>query len=188
MPLNNSLNVSELLRRLGVKGDSLASAPILESLRLVLNIGDVSDLVPPVPVPIGGAAISQNGGVGGFNKWNLTCRAPGGLIVNTLQTTTNNTYAILISPVLLFGAVVQSSAFNYASGQFVQSVFTTHTTGVRVLPNLTFELRQAQPSWSPHFEHYVGPGDHFMIEANNDNITQGMIITWKEFPGAISPG
>lgn len=188
MPMDNTLNISEMLRRLGVKGDSKAAAPLLESLRLSLQIGDLSDLVPPVPVPIGGAAIGQNGGVGGFNKWSLTARSPGGLVVNTLQTTTNNTFSLLVGPTLFFGAEIQSSQFPYASGQLVQSFFVTHTTGARVLPNLTMQLRQLPSVMGRSFENYVGPGEHFMIEANNDNITQTIMITWKEFPGAISPG
>jgi len=187
MPLDNSLNVSELLRRLGVKGDSMGSASLLEALRLNLIVGDLSDLVPPTVVAMGGAAIAQNGGVGGFNKWSLLCRAPGGLVVTTLQTSTNNTYNLFISDTPIFGAIVQDMGFDYATGQNILSSFTTHTTGVRVLPNLTYQLRQLAPSFGTHFEHYVGPGASFNIEAANDNITQTISISWKEFPGAISP-
>lgn len=189
MPLDNNLNVSELLRRLGVKGDSLGSAPLLESLRLSLQIGDLSNLVPPVPVPLGGASIGQNPGVGNVNKWSLLCRSPGGLVVNTLQSSANNNYRTLITDGLIFGAVVTSAPqLNYASGQNTLSVFRTHTPGVVDLPNFAFELRLLPPGMGIEFQNYVGPGASFNIESIGTNVTETISISWKEYPAGINPG
>ncbi len=188
MPLDNSLNVSELLRRLGVKGDSLGSAPLLESLRLNLMIADLSQLVPPLRGPIGGATIAQNAGAGFFNQWTLECRAPGGLEVQTLQTVTNGSFALFITPARVTGAAIQTAQHNYSFGQAVDSIFTTAVTAARVAPTFAFQLRLGQPSYGTFFQNWVGPGEFFNIEANVTNTTETIMISWKEYPAALNPG
>ncbi len=125
MPIDNTLNVSELLRRLGVKGDSLGSAPLLESLRLSLLIGDLSALVPPVGVPIGGATIGSVSGIGTFNKFTLQARSPGGLTVLVLEADTGNLFDLWVTDANPFGAVVNAEAANFSFGQPALSIFST---------------------------------------------------------------
>ncbi len=187
MGLDNNLNVSELLRRLGVKGDSLGSAPLLEALRLTLNIGDLSNLVPPVGTPFGAAALPEASGVGTVNKWNLECRAPGGLKVQSLEGTTGN-FAMWITPTNLFGAVLQFSTQSYSFQQPVRSVFNVYADAGAVAPASAFQFGGALPSTlQGRFDNWVGPGEFFNIEATGQNSVQTMRISWKEYPAAISP-
>jgi len=190
MPLDNTLNVSELLRRLGVKGDSLGSASLLEALRLNIMIADMSQLVPPMVGAMGGAALQISSGVGNFNNWSLLCRAPGGLRVTTIRSTTNRAFDLFVGPTLLFDAVVTNQiGFSYASGQITQSAFRTHTpTVAKNLPNNTLEMGQNQrPNFGIMFDNYVGPGEFFMIESEGTNSSEEIVISWTEYPGAISP-
>lgn len=189
MPLDNSLNVSEMLRRLGVKGDSLGSAPLLESLRLSLNIGDLSQLVPPVAGPFGGMAQALTSGVATVNKWSLHCRSPGGLRVQTLHSDDALTYGVWITPASPFGAILASDAHNYSFGQNVLSVFEAATPAAPVVPARVFRLREAATSiLPPGFQNWVGPGEFFNIEALNNSVVQEISISWQEYPGAINPG
>jgi len=187
MGLENSLNVSELFRRLGVKGDSLGSAPLLESIRLSLLIGDVSNLVPPVGTPFGGVAIQTTSGVGTNNKWTLQCQSPGGLRVMTLECNTGdiNVFVTAANP---FGAVVTTAAHSFAFAQPVLSAFRSHALAGAVAPASVFQFGGAFPSTLiDRFENWVGPGESFNIEAAGQNVNQTMRISWKEYPGAISP-
>jgi len=187
MGLDNTLNVSELLRRLGVKGDSLGSAPLLESLRLTLNIGDLSDLVPPVGAPIGAASIQSSSGIGTVNRWSLQCRAAGGLTVLTVEATSGD-HSLIISDQNLFGATVDSGAFPFSFGQPVASLFRSHAAAAAAFDPDTFGFGGAFPSVLLRgFENWVGPGEFFNIEARGQNSTQDMRISWKEYPAALNP-
>ena len=187
MGLNNSLNVSELLRRLGVKGDSLGSAPLLESLRLTLNIGDLADLVPPVGVPLGGASLQLGSGLGTVNSWSLRCNSPGGLTVLTLDSSTGD-HDIFVTDADPFGAVLETAAFNFAFQQTVQSVFLLHVPATKVAPVDAFGFGGAFPSILVRgFETWIGPGQFFNIEARGQNVVQDMRIAWKEFPAGLNP-
>lgn len=187
MPLDNNLNVSELFKRLGIKGDSLGSAPLLESIRLSLLIGDLSNLVPPVGTPFGGAAIFTSSGVGTFNKFSLACLSPGGLRVMTLEATTGE-FDLFVTDTNVFGAVVNSAAHNFAFDQPVLSLFRNHTIAAKVAPAFTFEFGGAFPSsLVDTFETWVGPGQFFNMEATGANSSQNVRISWKEYPGALSP-
>lgn len=189
MPLDNSLNVSELLRRLGVKGDSLGSAPLLESLRLSLQIGDLSDLVPPVGVPLGGAAISGTAGVGTNNRWSLECRSPGGLMVTSLDAGTGGGFRVNKTANNVLGAVASTAAFDFAFGQEVQSIFRNHIPGVLVLAGNSFRIQGiATNALSDNFLNWVGPGEFFNIESVSQNLTEVISISWKEYPAGINPG
>lgn len=187
MGLNNSLNVSELLKRLGVKGDSLGSAPLLESLRLTLNIGDLSDLVPPVGVPIAGAEISATSGVGTFNKWSLEVRSPGGLKVTRLEVPAGD-FDIFITDTIPFGARVNSVAHNFAFGQTASSLFGSYVVAAKVAPLFSFRFGGAFPSiLARGFDNWVGPGQFFNIEATGSNANQSMRIMWTEYPAGLNP-
>jgi len=187
MGLENSLNVSELLRRLGVKGDSLGSAPLLESIRLSLLIGDLSNLVPPVGTPFGAVAIQTTSGVGTNNKWTLQCRNPGGLRVMTLEGNTGD-FNMWVTAANPFGAVVVAAQNDFAFGQAVQSDFRSHTPAAPVAPANVFQFGGAFPSTLiDRFENWLGPGDTFNIEAEGQNVNQTMRISWKEYPAGLNP-
>ena len=188
MGIANTLNISELLRRLGVKGDSLGSAPLLESLRLTLNIGDLSDLVPPVGVPLGAASLTTSSGVGTVNRWSLLCGAPGGLTVLTLEGNTGD-FGLLVRDVNVFGAVLNSAAFPFSFGQPVASIFQVHAPLAAALDPDTFEFGGAFPSVLQRgFETWIGPGQFLAIEARGQNVVNQVIrISWKEYPAGINP-
>lgn len=189
MPIDNSLNVSELFRRLGIKGDSLGSAPLLESLRLSLLIGDLSQLVPPLAGPYAGANHPLTSGVGTVNKWSLECRSPGGLRVQTVHAENSQVYNVWVTPVSPFGAILTTAVHNFSFGQAAQSVFHRHTPAAGVSPANAFRLEIAVPSRLPeNFQTWIGPGEFFNIEAINTNISQVMTISWQEYPGALNPG
>lgn len=187
MGLDNNLNISELLRRLGVKGNSLGSAPLLESLRLTLSIGDLSDLVPPVGVPLGAASISSTSGVGTVNAWSLASRSPGGLTVERVETAVGN-YDVFVTDTDPFGAVAVTAAFNFSFGQAVQSAFRSHTPGAAVAPANVFGFGGAFPSILVRgFDNWVGPGQFFNIEDRSQNNSHEIFIAWKEYPAALNP-
>lgn len=186
---DNSLNVSELFRRLGVKGDSLGSAPLLESLRLNLLIGDLSQLVPPLAGPFAAAAIGLTSGAATRNKWSLQCRSPGGLRVQTLHSDDNLVFFVFVTDADPFGAILSSAAHDFSFGQTAQSIFNAHTPAVAVAPVNAYRLYEGIPTVLPsEFETWVGPGQFFNIESLNNNVQQVMSISWREYPGAISPG
>lgn len=187
MGLDNNLNVSELLRRLGVKGDSLGSAPLLESLRLSLNIGDLSDLVPPVGVPMAGAAILNTSAAGTFNKWTLQVGSPGGLKVTRLEVAAGD-FDVWVTDASPFGARLNSVAHNFAFGQVAQSLFGSHVAAAKVSPLFALTFGGAFPSIvSRGFDNWVGPGQFFNIEARGQNVTTSMRIMWTEYPAGLNP-
>jgi len=188
MGLQNTLNVSEVLRRLGVKGDSLGSAPLLESLRLSVNIADLADLLPPLAVPIGGAAITSGSGIGLVNSWSINSSSPGGLTVERVEVAAGN-YTAFITDLSPFLAVATTAANDFAFGQNVRSRFRSHVAAAAVAPANTFSFGGAFPSILVRgFDNWAGPGQFFNIEEIGQNSTRTMSITWREYPAALSPG
>lgn len=189
MPIENSLNVSELLKRLGVKGDSVGSAPLLEALRLNLTIADLSDLVAPVGVPFGAADIVATSGAGVANQWALRCASPGGLSVRTLRSITSGTYRVWITDTSPFAAAATTSvAHNFAFGQACLSRFENFPAGVFVRPLNSWEFSfDTVPFIGQVLDNWVGPGQFFNIESQTNQSTQEIAITWKEFPAGINP-
>ncbi len=189
MPLDNSLNVSELLRRLGVKGDSLGSAPLLESLRMSLQIGDLSQLVAPLRGPLGAATLVRTSGVGTVNNWFLQCLAPGGVTVLEINNRTSSNFRVAVSPVNLFGVSAVSAANNFASGQFVDSVFHAAAAAAALLPNTFWQIHgSGNATMGAMFENWIAPADFLLIEGISTNTTETMTIRWKEYPAALNPG
>jgi len=188
MPLVNTLNISELLRRLGVKGDSLGSAPLLESLRLSLLIGDLSDLVPPVGTPFGGGNLISTSGVGTFTKFALRCLSPGGLTMTTLRSNIAGTFRIWVEP-NPFGPLVATTFHNFSFGQAVLSRFLSFTPGAQQAPLNALEFSQnARPSFGQDLPNWIGPTEQLNIESQTANVTNELSITWKEYPAALNPG
>lgn len=189
MPLDNHLNTSELLRRLGLKGDSLGSMPLLESLRLSLNIGDLSDLVPPVRVPIGAANIPSTSGVATVNRWALRCMSPGGLTVTRLSTLSARTYNLFVSLGNPFGSPAIEAAHNFSFEQPARSAFFSATPFAKVAPAFAYTRSIGNQALSAlDFDNWVGPGEFFAIEGNTFSVSENMAIMWKEYPAALNPG
>lgn len=190
MPLDNSLNVSELLRRIGVKGDSLGSAPLLESMRMSLIVGDLSQLVPPLMGPIGGGSIIRTGGAGNRNKWSLQARSAGGLRILSLRMTGGGSVRLFVTPVNVLGvqAVLADQSFSF--GQPVQSFFTAHiAAAATAAPVNSPEMQQGQqPGMGWQFPNWIGPSEFFNIEGEGVNQTEEITIWWMEYPGALNPG
>ncbi len=188
MPLNNSLNTAEMLRRLGVKGDSQGSMALLESLRLNLIVGDLSDLVPPVGVPIAGATLGSVSGVATFNKWALQCRSPGGLTVLVLNADTGNIFDIWVEDANPFGGVVVAEVADFSFGQTALSLFSTHVPAAKVAPAATYRIHGTQTAIPTNFESWIGPGEFLNVESGSSNVVEAISILWKEYPGALNPG
>jgi len=189
MGLRNTLNIGELLKRIGVDGDSQGSADLLESLRMGVQVADLSDLVPPLGVPIGGAQISSSSGGATFNKFSLHCRSPGGLILRSVtMISAANAMDFFVTNTPVFGAALTSTAHNYGFGQAVLSTFDTHTPGAKVAPagTPTF-FNNRQPSFGYQLFNWVGPGEFFNFEANSANVTDTLSIIWTEFPAGLNP-
>jgi len=187
MGLDNTLNVSELLRRLGVKGDSLGSAPVLESLRLSLSIADLSYLVPPLGVPIGWAGVTLTSGVATFNKWSLRVQSPGGAKVLSLGALVNNRFNIFVTDLSPFGAPTVDAGHNFSFGQAVVSSFSGFAPAALAAPLDVFEITGARMPMGPELDNWIGPGQFFNIESRTVNTTEKLNIVWKEYPGALNP-
>lgn len=187
MPMNNTLNVSELLKRLGVVGDSKGSAPILEELRLSINLADLSDLVPPLPVPIGGATDLATSGVGTVNHWTLNARSPGGLQVFNMQMDGNDLFTIWITDDDPFAGAIPLSTVQLAFNQPVQSVMFHIPASAAIAPAASLFVRGPMLGNLIERTNYLGPGQHFNIESLSPNTTNEMIsVVWTEYPGLIN--
>lgn len=190
MPMDNSLNVSELLKRIGVVGDSLGSAPLLEEMRPVVQVADLSDLVAPYAVPRAGAGEISTAGAGNFNKWALHCRSPGGALIEQLGSNGARAFHIWISDANAFvaGSAVTSKA-DITGGQPTLSDFILGTPSPQDRPAGAFyRARFGDDSGSLYINSYIRPGQFFNIESGTSNETSQIFsLIWKEFPGAISP-
>lgn len=188
MPLDNTLNVSELLRRLGVKGDSQGSASLLEALRMNLIIGDFSDLVPPLGGPIGGSSVFGVSGIGTVNKWTLQCRSPGGLTVTKLFTVATSTFSVWITDANPFVGPVLEVTNDYSFGQLARSALFSHPPAAAVQPANLVVLAEGLLSDGLDSKNWLGPGQFFNVESNFANATELLSIMWREYPGALNPG
>lgn len=187
MPLQNSLNVSELLKRLGVVGDSKGSASVLEELRLSINLADLSDLVPPLATPVAGSQWIRTSGVATFNKFTLHCRSPGGLTVQKLGTNGGTDWDIWVSDTDPFPDSIERPRADFSFRQPSLSAFFNATPAGKVAPGETIILHGFILDELLHTDNWVGPGQFFNMEALSDNVGQRITIMWKEFPAAINP-
>jgi len=186
--MDNSLNVSELLKRLGVVGDSKGSAPLLEEMRLAINLADLSDLVPPVPVAYGGAGFAVTSAPATFNKWSLHCLSPGGLSVVALAAGVPKGFRIWISDADPYAASVIRGKGDLTGGQATLSEFLQSAPAAVVAPAASYLHFFGDDAASVIPTFYVLPGQFFNIEATNDNqLLQQIMIQWKEYGGALSP-
>lgn len=190
MPMQNTLNVSELLKRIGVVGDSQASADLLDQVRLGIQIADLSQLVPPLRGPIAGASVHVIPGASKPPNWTLHCRAQGGLQILTadLVTTANNSseMAVFITTTNPWAAPVVVPQQQFAFGQVADSVFTTGTTAVPLKPASAVVVphgkltKLAKNIW-------LGPGLFLNFENDLLNAPMEFAISWLEYPGMLNP-
>lgn len=188
MPLDNTLNVSELLKRLGVVGDSLGSAKILEQLRLTINIADLSDLVPPLAVPIAGATDLSTSGVGTVNHWTLHARSGGGLQVFNMQTDSNDLFVVWITDADPFANAAEIPTVQLAFQQTAVSQFFHVPPVAAVAPAASLFVRGPVLGNLIERTNWVGPGQFFNIESLTANTQDEMMsVVWTEYPGLINP-
>ena len=191
MPMQNTLNVSELLKRLGVVGDSQGSADLLDQIRLGITIADLSALVPPVAVPTAAASgflITAPNNVAGTN---IRCLSPGGLNVTYLQTDNvaarYNVWVSDTNPFATAPAVVPHANFTF--GQPAESVWTLYAfappqapaDAVRVESNVEDLGRFLPPG------NWVGPGQFFNVESADFAVNSNVLIAWQEYPAMLNP-
>jgi len=188
MPMQNSLNVSELLKRIGVVGDSQGSATLLDEMRMIVKVADLSALVPPVGTPIAIVSSANTSGIGTFNQWTLRAGSAGGLRVTGMQIdATNQDFRVSITDADPFANSAAVPHFDFAFQNPAQSIFFANT------PNEATQLGQAPILQSPdldrllQFGNWVGPGQFFNIEATVLNTVQRIAVSWVEYPGAINP-
>lgn len=189
MPMDNSLNVSELLKRLGVVGDSKASAPILDELRLTVNLADLSDLVPPLGVAIGGGSIAATSPVGGFNKWTLHCRSPGGLRVNWVGNQVNaDAYRFWVTDADPFVGSIAVAHANFSFENPAVSEFMSAPAAASVSPVASLISRGADIGGPFVLGNWIGPSQFFNVEAQQANQADEVVsIMWREYPAALNP-
>jgi len=187
MTIANSLNVSELLKRMGVSGDSLGSAPLLDALRLTVNLADFKDLIPPLAVPMAGVHHSAGSGVATFNKWTLNARSPGGLRVNEIMSNSAAAIRMWISATDPFVGSVAVATAQMVFGQTARSVFFNAPAAAAVAPAGHYVLRSF-PAGRLLDGMWVGPGEFFNLEGDTDNIgSQLVTLSWTEYPAALNP-
>lgn len=189
MPMKNNLNISELLKRLGVVGDSLASAPLLDEMRLVINLADLTDLVPPIGVPIGGASIANSSGGGEFNKWVLHCKSVGGLRINwTGNQDSADAYRFWVSEVDDFvgSVVVPHANFSFAGPAVSEFANAPPAPAVAPLASMIARGPSMGPVWREG--NWIGPGQFFHIESQQSVQTDEVLsVMWREYPAGLNP-
>lgn len=189
--MKNTLNVSELLKRLGVVGDSQGSADLLDQLRMSVLVADLSNLVPPVGVPCAAGRAFVNSTVSTFSGASLQCLSPGGLRIVALDgTNLNLDMAFWVSDSPAFAAnIVVTQVANFCFGQTVQSIFRTHGSYAPVIrPAAHLEVNQnTNPLLAFLPKTWIGPGQFFNMETANPNADTELTIGWMEYPGMLNP-
>jgi len=191
MPMENNLNVSELLKRIGVVGNSQASAALLDQLRLSINIANLDHLVPPVGVPVASAQDDNVSGVAVANGWALQCRSAGGLTVLGVIDNNSNTnqYYRWVTDTNPFAASAPSPHANFTFGQPAVSVFLVSTPGpiVAPIPAVDQVFGQQASTHPLNGEIWVGPGQFFNVQARQLNVFNSINLIWKEYPAGLNP-
>jgi len=187
VPIENTLNVSEFLKRLGVVGDSAATMPMLEALRLTVNLGDFSDLVPPVGTPFAAASVRHTSPGGQATFFQLFCGSPGGLMVTAINAKLNNEFDIWVSDSQDFGALAGVETHEeLAFGQTSLSV-VSFGAGAKVSPASAVRTRGTDNAQMLS-HNWIGPGQFFNCEAVAVGVTNhDVAVSWKEYPGGINP-
>lgn len=188
--MHNTLNVSQLLKRLGVVGESQSHAALLDQLRMVVNISDLSRLVPPLVGPVGSSSSDETSAVGSFNKWSLQARSQGGLQVLSMSTSgvpsLQKLFLISITSSNPFGALTTIPNQNFSFGQVAESIFSVAPHAGHQLGSSAVEVNAlyldafAKNIW-------LGPGQFLNVESNFANNTETLQITWAEYTGALNP-
>ncbi len=188
MPMQNNLNVSEMLKRMGVVGDSQGSVSLLDQMRLSVVLADLSDLVAPLRGPIGACSELRNSATGTYNKWAVQCNSPGGLTVVDMHTNSSTTlYYCWVSDVAAFSNPTVMPKVDLSFGQPTLSVGFNYDPDVQEVPFNNFLVRGSAMSLMLGVN-WIGPGQFFNIESFTPNVNQQMLsISWKEYPAGINP-
>ncbi len=190
MPMDNSLNVSELLKRLGVVGDSKGSAPLLNELRLAIQIADMSQLVAPLAGPMVGASDQSTSGGGLFNKWAIRCQSPGGLTVGEIVSNSERDYFVFVLDFDPFVGSVVEPICNMSFGQPAQSQFINApaAAAVALAHANRFIIRTDDKTQQVMNFNWIGPGEFFCIESRAAGVnTELMSVVWREYPAMVNP-
>ena len=192
MPMDNSLNLSELLKRLGVVGDSKGSAALLDQLRLTVNIANLDDLVPPVGVPVAAALTFNTAGVGVNNGSTIQCLSAGGLIILGVvdNNSTTNQYFRWISAANPFAASAVVAHADFTFGQptvSIHFVATPEASAAVVLPPPVDQIISRVATNPLDGEIWVGPGQFFNVMARQSNVFNSYCIYWKEITAGLNP-
>lgn len=187
MPLKNALNVSELLKRLGVSGDSLGSADVLEALRLGITIADLSRLVPPLSGPVGAASSLVTAAPVVVNQRSLHARSAGGLQVLQMGSDPQGSrqYDIWITAANPFGVLVAVGNQDLAFGQVAASEFAATQAAAVAPANSVRVIGSALAVFAPNI--WLGPGQFLNIEHEVVNTEEEFTITWAEYTGMLNP-
>lgn len=188
MPMDNALNVSELLKRLGVVGNSKGSAPLLDALRLGITIADLSDLVPPLQGPIGGFSQRVSSGAGDSNKWTLNSRAAGGLRINSMMGEGTGLWRVWITDADPFVGSASQPLTQLAFGQTVESRVLNAPASPAIAPAGALILRSNAIGEPLQHGNWIGPAQFFNIESFRTSVAGELLtFTWREYPAALNP-
>lgn len=188
--METTLNISELLKRAGVVGDSRGSGTLLDQLRMSVKIADLSQLVPPLRGPIAGGSLDVIPGLNKFGNWTLHCRSAGGLQVMgaVLEGTLGNIFGVkhFITTSNPWAAPVAVPVQQYTFGQVAESVFSTGTPVASLAPaEAVFTSILTTPIITKNI--WLGPGLFLNFELVNVNTPLELSIAWMEYPGALNP-
>jgi len=190
MPMDNTLNVSELLKRLGVVGDSQASASLLDQIRMVMNIADLSRLVPPLVGPIAAGSVTSTSDPITICKFNLNARSQGGLQLISIISSTDlplvKNYFIWITDVNPFGALTPGPFENLSFGQVAESVLSVAPIGANVAPaSAVLTTGRYLHLFGQNI--WLGPGQFLNVESETMDTEEKLTFTWAEYTGGLNP-
>ncbi len=188
--MNNTLNISELLKRAGVVGDSLGSAPLLEQLRMGVQIADLSQLVPPLRGPMAAGSRDVIPGTSKFGNWSLRCGSQGGLQILSVigEGSFSSVFGFFawISDVNPWAAPSVVPLEQLSFEQIATSEMTTGTPGVSVAPASAIFLPRAEMTLFCK-DIWLGPGKFLNFELTAPNAPIQLSISWMEYTGALNP-
>ncbi len=188
----SQLNLTELFRRIGAAVGGDTEVDLSRTARLTIGAGDLSHLVPPIAVPVGGGrATVAAAGVGTFAQFTFQSLAAGGCFSLSGVTDGADLMYMWKSQTNPFGALTPVVSENFAFGQVARSVFSRVTVaGAAVNPAGAPAIRGTafpQLAAAPIF---IGAGEFLNFESDDDNAALEFSFYWQEIPApqsAIAP-
>lgn len=179
---DNALNTGELARALKLSPPN--ALDVLLSMQPGVNVSDLSHLVPPIPVPVGGFSVAlAAGGAGVFNQAQVTSAAPGGFVVLIGELDASDLVyfwcpatdqlpaGAAVAVVGLAGDLTPASSVKTATGASIKPATAPFSRGVA--------LNSLDGLW-------VAPGRYLVMESE-DNKALDLSLTFQEIPAAPSP-